>query len=136
MLAIYSMGANEKLLHEGYEHDRSYQRPIGKSPTPISHDNFGDHLGDPEYYQAYLEFFSNQLVTEGVDKTLKRYLYSKDANFNGRPEADGSQQPEMFSRFMSGLVHSLIHVGHGLEFGLPGIIAEGRSSWIRLDEYM
>ena len=123
MLAIYAMGASEKLLLAGYENDRSYQRPIGKSPKPISDANFCDHLSDPEYYQAYLQFFSNQVVTEGVDKTLKRYLYSEGANYSGR--ADGSRHPEMFARFMSGLVHSLIHVGHGLEFGLPGIVAEG-----------
>jgi hypothetical protein len=125
MLAIYAMGANGRLLHEGYKTDGAYQRPIGKSPTPISSENFADHLGDGKYYQGYLEFFSNQLVTRGVDATLEDYLYSKGANFNDRAEANGSRQPEMFSRFMSGLMHPLIHVGYGLEFGLPGILAEG-----------
>lgn len=120
------MGANGELLREGYKSDQSYQRPLGKSPAPISDGNFADHLGDGEYYQAYLEFFSNQLVTEGVDKTLEDYLYSQGANFNGRAETDGSQ-PEMFARFMSGLMHPLIHTGYGLEFGLLGILAEGTS---------
>lgn len=136
MLAIYAMGANGKLLHEGYKVDAGYQRPIGKSPVPISPDNFADHLGDARYYQAYLEFFSNQLVTRGIDKTLEDYLYSKAANFNDRAEADGSRQPEMFGRFMSGLMHPLIHVGYGLEFGLLGILAEGTSFWIRHNEHV
>lgn len=125
MLAIYALGANEKLLHEGYKNDEDYQRPIGKSPEPISVDNFADHLGDGKYYQGYLEFFSDQLITKGVDKTLEDYVYSKGVNFNDRAEADGSRQPEMFGRFMSGLMHPLIHVGYGLEFGLLGILAEG-----------
>jgi hypothetical protein len=119
------MGANEKLLREGYKSDQAYQRPLETSPVPISDENFADHLGDEQYYQAYLEFFSNQLVTKGVDKTLEDYIYSKGANFNDRAEADGSRQPEMFARFMSGFMHPLIHTGYGLEFGLPGIIAEG-----------
>lgn len=134
MLAIYAMGANGELLREGYKNDASYQRPIGKSPAPISDNNFADHLGDMKYYQAYLEFFSDQLVTKGIDKTFEDYLYSKRVNFNDRAEADGSRQPEMFSRFMSGLMHPLIHVGYGLEFGLLGIIAEGTPFWVNPNE--
>jgi len=136
MLAIYALGANGKLLREGYKNDEGYQRPIGKSPVPISDGNFADHLGDERYYQAYLEFFSNQLVTRGVDKTLEDYLYSKGANFNDQAEADGSLQPEMFGRFMSGLMHPLIHVGYGLEFGLLGILAEGTPFWVPPNEHI
>lgn len=121
------MGASGELLREGYKNDRAYQRPLGTSPVPISGENFADHLGDEKYYQAYLEFFSDHLVAEGVDKTLEDYIYSKRANFNDRAEVDGSQQPEMFARFMSGLMHPLIHMGYGLEFGLLGILAEGAS---------
>lgn len=136
MLAIYAMGASGKLLHEGYKNDASYQRPIGKSPVPISDDNFADHLGDMSYYQAYLEFFSDQLVTKGIDKTFEDYLYSKRVNFNDRAEADGSRQPEMFGRFMSGLMHPLIHIGYGLEFGLLGTLAEGTLSWVEPNEHV
>ena len=31
----------------------------------------------------------------------------------------------MLDRFVSGVFHPLIHTGHGYEFGLPGIVAEG-----------
>lgn len=130
-LAIYAMGASGKLLNEAYKRDESSQRPLGKSPAPILDANFVDYLGDGNYYQAYLEFFSDRLVTEGVDKTLEDYLYSKAANFNDRTAGDGSRQPEMFGRFMSGLMHPLIHTGYALEFGLLGILAEGITSWIR-----
>jgi len=129
------MGANGKLLQEGYKKDDDYQRPIGKSPEPISDGNFTDHLGDGRYYQAYLEFFSSQLVTKGAEKTLEDYLYSKGVNFNDRAGVDGSRQPEMFGRFMSGLMHPLIHVGYGLEFGLLGVLAEGTSFWIQPNEH-
>ena len=136
MLAIYAMGANGQLLREGYKHDEGYQRPIEKSPAPISDDSFVDHLGDGKYYQGYLEFFSDKLITRGVEKTLEDYLYSKSANFNDRAEAGGPPQPEMFSRFMSGLMHPLIHVGYGLEFGLLGILAEGVFFWVSPSEHV
>ncbi len=31
----------------------------------------------------------------------------------------------MLARFIGGAIHPLIHVGYGMEFGLPGIVAEG-----------
>ena len=33
--------------------------------------------------------------------------------------------PEMLNRLLAGLVHPLIHLAYGLEFGLPGQVAEG-----------
>ena len=31
----------------------------------------------------------------------------------------------MLAQFMSGVLHPLIHTGNGIEFGLPGLVAEG-----------
>lgn len=44
---------------------------------------------------------------------------------------EGAQQPEMLNRFLEILLHPIIHVGYGAEFGIPGMIAEGehRISW-------
>lgn len=38
---------------------------------------------------------------------------------------EGQEQPEMVNRFMDGIIHSLIHVGNGIEFGVPGLVADG-----------
>lgn len=37
---------------------------------------------------------------------------------------DDKKQPEMLNRFLSGLLHPMIHAGHGMEFGLPGLVVE------------
>jgi hypothetical protein len=50
---------------------------------------------------------------------LDEYVFSADANF------DGGKNPQMLTRFCDGLLHPLIHAGYGVEFGLPGIFAEG-----------
>ena len=39
----------------------------------------------------------------------------------------GDKHPEMISRLLGGLVHPLIFVGYGLEFGQLGHVAEGES---------
>lgn len=53
--------------------------------------------------------------------TLERFVFSPDANHeNGKAE--------MLARLFSGLLHPLIHFGHGPEFGLPGMAAEGKIS--------
>jgi hypothetical protein len=37
----------------------------------------------------------------------------------------GKNHPEMLNRLLAGLVHPFIHLAYGLEFGLPGQVAEG-----------
>lgn len=59
----------------------------------------------------------------GVSATLDEYIFSKTYNFvEGR---DASTQPSMLTRFLVGVIHPFIHVGYGMEFGIPGMIAEG-----------
>jgi hypothetical protein len=49
---------------------------------------------------------------------FETFIFSKKYNL-------GEKKPEMLSRFLSGLLHPLIHVGYGAEFGLPGLMVEG-----------
>lgn len=51
-----------------------------------------------------------------MSATLERYVFSPDAN---------TANVAMLARFFSGLLHPLIHFGHGPEFGIPGLAAEG-----------
>jgi hypothetical protein len=54
---------------------------------------------------------------------LEEYIFESHANFAGKDD-----QPEMLNRFHDGLLHPHIHTGFGVEFGLPGIFAEGKFS--------
>ena len=47
---------------------------------------------------------------------VERYIFSKAVN---------EPRPQMLGRFLGGLVHPMIHAGYGLEFRLPGMVAEG-----------
>lgn len=68
-----------------------------------------------------MHFYANEISRRGADWTLEKYIFSKEANLN----PDGSLGPQMLNRFMSGLVHPLIHAGHWAEFEVPGMLAEG-----------
>lgn len=56
--------------------------------------------------------------------SIEEYIFSAKANFDPARGA-GDKQPEMLNRLLSSICHPLIHVGYGLEFGLPGMIIEG-----------
>ena len=60
----------------------------------------------------------------GVTSAVEEYVLSEKANFiPGKKEED---QPEMLNRLMDGIIHSMIEVGNGLEFNIPGLVAEGK----------
>ncbi|KAI0085240.1 hypothetical protein BDY19DRAFT_896974 [Irpex rosettiformis] len=130
LLAIYAMGADSELLKAAYETHVVYQKPAFPPPedkkidTIIDDSNWKDHLGDERYYQAYLAFWTAKLVDKSISITsvLEKYVFSKDANVVPGKTKDA---PMMLSRFLGGFLHPLIHCGYGVEFSLPGLIAEG-----------
>ncbi|KAF9235886.1 hypothetical protein BU15DRAFT_77493 [Melanogaster broomeanus] len=122
-LAIYALGGSASLIKDYYEQDGKNQRPAVKSPGPITEENFVEHLGDENFYRGYVTFFSKQIDEKGAAGTLEESIFSEKYNFqDGR---DATRQPEMLFRLMDGLLHPMIHVGYGIEFGLKGMLAEG-----------
>lgn len=113
------MGANAELLDAAYETHKTHQAAAFASPGPIDSENFADHIGDSEYYQAYFAYFSNEVLTKGTSKTLEDHIFVKEVNYEGK-------KIEMLKRFLGGLLHPAIHVGYGLEFGLPSMTVEGK----------
>lgn len=116
LLAAFALGCTPTLLNAAYKLHADYQRALKPSPSDITEENWTKHLAQPQYYPGYLSFFQNQILQRGMAEVLEAYVFSPAAN---KPGVD------MFARFFSGLVHPLIHFGHGPEFGLPGIAAEG-----------
>ncbi|KAF8966045.1 hypothetical protein BDZ97DRAFT_1658223 [Flammula alnicola] len=120
-LTLWCLGADASVLKGSYEDHSKYQRPAFPSPNNISSQTWKDHLGDDNYYHAYLEFFKAELKEKSFDVILEEYVFAPSANF-----ATGLQkQPEMLNRFFDGLLHPIIHTGFGVEFTLPGTFAEG-----------
>ncbi|KAG6856964.1 hypothetical protein H0H87_011634 [Tephrocybe sp. NHM501043] len=121
-IANWALGAAGDLLKAGYEADSSYQRPAFGPPEQITIKNFKEHLGDRQFYQGYLAFFTDVIHEDGIAAAVEKYIFSKDVNIVPSPTG---KKPDVFNRFLGGLLHPMIHIGYGLEFCLPGIVAEG-----------
>ncbi|KAJ8091819.1 hypothetical protein PM082_021055 [Marasmius tenuissimus] len=110
ILAVWAMGGNQKAIFGAYEYELSFQIPASRSPHLITDDNWVEHLGDERFYSAYLEYFKSVLQHRDIGPVLEQYVFS---------------EKEMLCRFLGGVFHPMILVGHGCEFLMPGLLAEG-----------
>ncbi|KAI0312660.1 hypothetical protein OF83DRAFT_1144947 [Amylostereum chailletii] len=135
MLAVYALGGSAKLLENIYDDHQKYQIPLFKT-GPVTEDNFLEHVGDHEYYEAFLVYFCNYLLSHTLTETLERFVFANEFNYvpdldkvieEGRNygEMGTKKQPEMLNRFLAALLHPYIHLAYGVEFGIPATFAEG-----------
>lgn len=122
-IALWALGADDEVLREVYARGSKLLMARYDSPGAITTNNVYAHLSDANYYSAYLNFFNEVIQTDGVTAVLDKYLFSISANFV--PGRNVDQQPQMLDRLFDGIIHPMIHLGYGLEFGLPGLVAEG-----------
>ncbi|KAG5634898.1 hypothetical protein H0H81_000397 [Sphagnurus paluster] len=120
-IANWAFGGSADIIKAGYQKDSAIQRAAFDSPKDINLENFKDHIGDRNYYGGYLTFFTNAVREHGIAATIERYVFTEDMNID--PSAD--HNPYVFNRLLGGVFHPMIHVGYGLEFGLPGMVIEG-----------
>ena len=82
----------------------------------------------PRYYDAYLAFFVDYLQHNTPTEALERFVFSPAYNFISDPavaEHGSTKHPQMLNRLLAGLIHPLIHLGYGFEFGILGQVAQG-----------
>lgn len=118
LLTIWALNASPDDLQRGYDTNRSYQRPSKKPQTSIVeelHDpkKFKKYLGPDRYYNDFLEFFQERIKEEGWQSVLNKYVFAGD-----------ERADDMLVRMFAGFLHPLIHLGFGVEFSQPAIIAE------------
>ncbi|KAF8641636.1 hypothetical protein AX16_009862 [Volvariella volvacea WC 439] len=123
VLSLWSLGADEATIEAGYQWCIGENMAALIPSEPITVDNIWDHVGDDRYYAAYLKFFRENIQREGVSRTLEEYIFSPNANFT---DLKDRVQSQMLHRAHAALLHPLIDIGHGAEFGLPGLVAEGQ----------
>ncbi|KAH7886674.1 hypothetical protein F5I97DRAFT_1027063 [Phlebopus sp. FC_14] len=128
MLAIYALGASAPIISAAYEDthlDHMRAAFVAPDSVEITDANFPDYLGNDQYYNAYLNYFHRIVLQPAstIASILEEYIFSQ--GYNVRDDNEGAQQPQMLNRLMEILLHPIIHVGYGAEFGLPGMIAEG-----------
>ncbi|KAL4933814.1 questin oxidase family protein [Aspergillus undulatus] len=118
ILTIYALGASPSEIKAAYDRNKTYQRrrmPVHESVVQDLHDNekFRSSLGKEKNYENFLEFFQREIEQKGTESVLNGYLFSGDENAES-----------MMARLVGGLLHPIIHLGFGIEFNQPAIIAE------------
>ncbi|KAG1315074.1 hypothetical protein G6F61_000147 [Rhizopus arrhizus] len=111
ILAAYSFGADKEKLQEIFEIHAKTQRPLPPSTRKITRENYKEYLDKADAYPDFLVFFQSEVDKYGMLDTVRRWVWHGD----------------FLARTLAGLFHPLIHIGYGLEFELPSIVAEGLS---------
>ncbi|KAJ7449299.1 hypothetical protein FB451DRAFT_1288052 [Mycena latifolia] len=123
LLAAHDLGAPAPLLQTIYDKEVSMQQPLrgavsdaGANSAVVTDLNWTSHLGKPDAYADYLDFFSAQISASGIAEVLQRYVFDPEANRSGAM---------MLVRLVSGLMHPFIQLGYGIEFGQDCMVAQG-----------
>ncbi|KAI5121369.1 hypothetical protein M0805_001182 [Coniferiporia weirii] len=119
LYASYALGAPPEVLTAVYKAGGESQRPAFDSPGDITDSNWIVHLGDERYYRGYLKLLSEAVLDIRTDAILDKYVFSLPANWVDSIQ-DVKKQPQMVNRLLSGVVHPLIHAGHGLRIWISG----------------
>ncbi|KAJ7503666.1 hypothetical protein B0H11DRAFT_1710757 [Mycena galericulata] len=119
MLTEYALGAAPAHIEAIWKVHLTIEKPAFAAPGSVTAATFSDNLGDRRYYQAYLKFFSEEVLKKNdIAATLEEWLFSSKANFDGKG-------PQMLNRLLAGILHPMLYVGYGIEFAIPGLVAEG-----------
>ena len=118
------------MIQKHYDRNKMYQREALPLHTAILQDlhdcnKFQAYLGKERYYHDYLEYFRGEIDKNGYAQVINEYC------LKGDERAD-----DMLVRLHAGFLHPMIHLGFGIEFRQPAIIAEAlaqaavHDSWI------
>ena len=138
LLVEWALGGTSKHLDAIWDQHVDVERFAFRSPGAITTDNVFEHLGDLDYYQAYLHFFSDLVLKIPISVVLEEWIFSPKVNLDGK-------QPQMLNRLLDGILHPMLYLGYGIEFryhillhplydscaqplfdSLPGLVAEGK----------
>ncbi|RFU32256.1 hypothetical protein B7463_g4058, partial [Scytalidium lignicola] len=120
LLTLYALGATPKEVQIAYDINRGSQLPKRKEIITELISKFHDpavfkkYLGRSEYYPEYLKFFQDEVNQKGIKQTILEYLFKGDEASN-----------DLLSRAFDGFYHGFIHIGCGIEFNQPMVVAEG-----------
>lgn len=136
-LTRYSLGAPPALIQANWEYDRSYlalldpredgrEKDVVGMPDKITRENWRDKsvFGKRGAHSLYLAFFHGEVSRLGIDGALHEYILSPSVN---------AGDTSMLCSLLAGVVHPFIHIGLGLEFDDPLIVAEGLAQMCQHD---
>ncbi|KAF1952597.1 hypothetical protein CC80DRAFT_596415 [Byssothecium circinans] len=121
LLSLWALGATPGQIQDMWEYNTPYQTSMERSDKADKEQRldlkdpqvFEQCLGKDECYVDFLQFFEEELRAKGMRAVVEEYV------LKGDERAD-----DIFCRMYTDLVHPMIHLGCGLEFNQPSIVAE------------
>ena len=120
VLTTLAMGGGPKELRRAYDDGEGIQRPKPQPDPAVVEEmsdpfKFLDRMQDISEYSNFLGFFEKEIEAKGSwQAVVNEYIFSRT------PQTDF-----LLAQVFEGLYHPLIHMGFGIEFELPGLVAEG-----------
>lgn len=118
LLTRLALGASPAELRTAFDDDLPTQRPMPALDAAVVRqlhdpDYFHARIGQIAHYTNFLAFFEQQIEAKGWREVVNEYVFS------------GSKIAEALLPLMfDGAYHPLIHLGLGVEFAQPSIVAE------------
>ncbi|KAI0182292.1 hypothetical protein EV127DRAFT_465627 [Xylaria flabelliformis] len=118
LLTILTLGGTPSELQDRYNEVAAIQRPIPEIDENLlkrlsDDDVFYETIGQIHQYHTFLEFFKQQIAARDYKSVVLTYLF-------GRTKV----ADRMLVQMVEGAYHPIIHLGFGIEFYQPAIIAE------------
>ncbi|CAI9630963.1 hypothetical protein GT037_010064 [Alternaria burnsii] len=118
MLTVWALGASPETIRAQYHREHIRQRQAMQSqPEKVqafkNKQVMLEHMYREENYASFLVFFQGEIGERGINAVLNEYLFQGD-----------ELAESLLSRMFSGLVHPIIHLGFGIEFDQPAIVAQ------------
>lgn len=118
LLTCFALGAGPKELQDRYDDEAAGQRPMPPVDNELlgkldDADIFYQTMHTKVQYKTFLCFFEREIASVGWKAVVHEYLFSHT-----------KIAERMLSSLFDGLYHPLIHLGLGIEFDLPALVAE------------
>ncbi|QIW99251.1 hypothetical protein AMS68_004769 [Peltaster fructicola] len=119
VLSVLALGGTPEELQRAYDDGVAVQRsmpPLDEKVVQSLHDAevFRSKIGSIPDYINFLYFFEQEIDKKGWQTVCNEYLFTKTPIAN-----------TLLARMYEGAYHPIIHLGLGIEFQQPSIIAEG-----------
>ncbi|MDI1492736.1 MAG: hypothetical protein OHK93_004518 [Ramalina farinacea] len=119
LLTCLTLGANAQDLQDRYNDLAPSQRAIPEIDEALiarldDAEVFYSTIGQVHQYHTFLEFFKGQIAAVGYQKVILEYVFSHS-----------KVAERMLVQMVEGAYHPIIHIGFGVEFDQPAIVAEG-----------
>ncbi|KAF2800324.1 hypothetical protein K505DRAFT_370324 [Melanomma pulvis-pyrius CBS 109.77] len=124
LLALWALGASPEQIQEMFDYNTPYQvssrqpdvtgaAQVDMADTVV----FDESLGKNDFYADYLLFFETEIAKKGMQAVVKEYILKGDERAN-----------DIFCRMFTDMGAAMLHLGCGLEFQQPSVVAEALAS--------